>query len=172
MIGTELTASFINKEQHAYSFQTVVTVRVKEKIPLLSITYPGDHKLNRIQRREYVRVETTLDVAVHPLENEFLPFKAVTTDISAGGAALLIPKSTILNQGQEVVVWFSLPFHDEEIDYIKVRGKILRFIQVENERFYKVPLQFFNIDELTRQKLIRFCFQQQIIMRRKGLMAE
>ncbi|WP_052738048.1 flagellar brake protein [Bacillus sp. SA1-12] len=126
----------------------------------------------RIQRREYVRVDTTLDVAVHPLENEFLPFSAVTADISAGGAAILIPNSTQLSQDQELVIWFSLPFQDENIDYIKVEAKILRLIPAENVRFYKVPLQFKNIDELTRQKLIRFCFQQQIQMRRKGLMAE
>ncbi|WP_052738049.1 flagellar brake protein [Bacillus sp. SA1-12] len=43
MLGTELFASFINKEQHAFSFQTVVTGRIKETFPMLSITYPGDH---------------------------------------------------------------------------------------------------------------------------------
>jgi c-di-GMP-binding flagellar brake protein YcgR len=169
MIGTELIASFINKDQHAFRFQTEVTGRVKENIPMISITYPGDDQLIRVQRREFVRIDTSLDVAIHPINNEFKPITAITTDISAGGAAIIVPKYTKLRQDQEIFVWFSLPFQNESIEYIKLNAKIIRFIPAENELFLKAPLQFLNIDEETRQTLIRFCFNQQILLRKKGL---
>lgn len=172
MIGTELTASFIDKSQHAFLFHTEVTGRVKENIPMISLTYPGDAQLIRIQRREFVRIDTSLDVAIHPKNNEFQPFTAVTTDISAGGAALLIQKTTKLKEGQELTIWFTLPFQNETIEYIKIHAKIIRFIPAENDLFLKAPLQFLNMDEATQQTLIRFSFQQQIQMHRKGLPVE
>ncbi|MGM0874017.1 MAG: flagellar brake protein [Bacillota bacterium] len=172
MIGTELIASFVNKDQNAFRFQTEVTGRVKDNIPMISLTYPGDEQLIRVQRRQYVRIDTTLDIAIHPRSNEFQPFTAVTTDISAGGSAIILPKSTKLKQGQEILVWFSLPFQNETIEYIKINAKIIRFIATENELFLKAPLQFIDIDEATRQTVIRFCFNQQILIRRKGLVTE
>jgi c-di-GMP-binding flagellar brake protein YcgR len=172
MIGSELLVSFVNKDQQAFRFQTVVTGRVKDKIPMISLAYPGEDHVNRIQRREFVRIDVTLDVAVHPVNNEFQPFVAVTTDISAGGAAIILPKSTKLKQDQELIVWFSLPFQNEKIEYIKIKAKIVRFLSMENELFQKAPLQFLEIDEATRQTLLRYCFNQQIQLRRKGLIKE
>ncbi|QGQ46715.1 flagellar brake protein [Metabacillus sediminilitoris] len=172
MIGTELSVSFVNKDQQAFRFQTVVTGRVKDRIPMISLAYPGEDDVIRIQRREFVRIDVTLDVAVHPVNNEFQPFVAVTTDISAGGAAIILPKSTKLKQDQELIVWFSLPFQNEKIEYIKIKAKIVRFLPMENESFQKAPLQFLEIDEATRQTLLRYCFNQQIQMRRKGLIKE
>jgi c-di-GMP-binding flagellar brake protein YcgR len=172
MIGTELIASFVNKDQNLFRFQTEVTGRVKDNIPMISLTYPGDEQLIRVQRRQFVRIDTTLDIAIHPKSNEFQPFTAFTTDISAGGSAIILPKSTKLKQGQEILVWFSLPFQNETIEYIKINAKIIRFIATENESFLKAPLQFIDIDEETRQTVIRFCFNQQIQMRRKGLVTE
>ncbi len=173
MIGTELIASFVsNKDQLAFRFQTEVTGRVKENIPMLSLSYPGDDQLIKIQRREYVRITTTLDVAIHPIFNEFQPFTAVTTDISAGGSAILIPKTVKLQKNQELFVWFSLPFQNGAIEHIKVHSKVIRILTVENIVFVKVPLKFIEIDEKTRQTLIRYCFQQQIQMKRKGLKTE
>ncbi|MDQ0232939.1 flagellar brake protein [Metabacillus malikii] len=172
MIGTELVASYITKDQIAYRFQTEVTGRVKDNIPMISLTYPGDEMLVKIQRREYVRIDTSLDVAIHPISNEFEPFTAVTSDISAGGAAILVQRKNKLTVNQEVMVWISLPFYNEQIQHVKVRAKIIRFLDVDNELFVKIPLQFLNIEENVRQTLIRFCFQKQIQMKRKGLIVE
>ncbi|WP_226666899.1 flagellar brake protein [Metabacillus litoralis] len=171
MLGTELIASFVNNES-AYRFHTEVTGRVKENIPMISVTYPGDEHLIRIQRREYVRIDTSLDIAIHPMNREFEPFTAVTSDISAGGAAIILPKTVKVKPNHEVTIWFSLPFQNEKIEYLKLKAKIIRFIDAENEQFVKAPIQFIDLDEVKRQTVIRFCFEQQILMRRKGLIAE
>ena len=39
----------------------------------------------KIQRSQFVRIETAVDVAIHPMNREFEPFTAMTEDISAGG---------------------------------------------------------------------------------------
>ncbi|PGT87152.1 flagellar brake protein [Bacillus sp. AFS040349] len=171
MLGTQLVASFVSNES-VFRFQTEVTGRIKENIPMISLTYPGDDQLIKIQRRQFVRIDANLDVAIHSLHNEFQPFTAVTADISAGGTALLLPKSNILKEKQEIDIWFSLPFQNEGIEYIKVKGKIIRFIPADHDLFVKAPIEFQNIDEDTRQVLIRFCFNQQILIRRKGLTVE
>lgn len=171
IIGTELNASFVLKD-NVYRFQTEVTGRSKEDIPMISLTYPGDDQLVRIQRRQFVRINTNLDIAVHPIENEFQAFTAVTSDISAGGTALLLPKSTSLKKGQEILIWFALPFQKDQMEYIKVKGKIIRFIPADHEVYVKAPIQFLNINEETRQTLLQFCFNQQIQLRRKGLIKE
>lgn len=171
MLGTQLVASFVSNES-VFRFQTEVTGRIKENIPMISLTYPGDDQLIKIQRRQFVRIDANLDVAIYSLQNEFQAFTAVTADISAGGTALLLPKSIKLKEKQEIVIWFSLPFQNEGIEYIKVKGKIIRFIPADHDLFVKAPIEFQNIDEDTRQVLIRFCFNQQILIRRKGLTVE
>ncbi len=171
IIGTELNASFVTND-NVYRFQTEVTGRSKENIPMISLTYPGDNQLIRIQRRQFVRINTNLDVAIHPKENEFEAFTAVTSDISAGGTALLLPKTTKLKKDQEIMIWFALPFHKDQMEYIKVKGKIIRIMPGDHELFVKAPIQFLDINEETRQILLQFCFNQQIQLRRKGLIEE
>lgn len=169
---TELMASFVNKDQDAFCFPTKVIGRVKDAIPMMTITYPGDPNITKIQRREYVRVDTTLDAAVHPMDNEFIPLTTVTTDISAGGTAILLPKTANIHQGQVLNVWFSLPFQNKTVEYIKTCAKVIRLIPMENGQNYKAPLQFVDIDETSRQAIIRFCFQKQIQIRRMGVASE
>ncbi len=171
IIGTELVASFVTND-NVYRFQTEVTGRTKENIPMISLTYPGDHQLIRIQRRQFVRIDTNLDVAIHPIGSEFQAFTAVTSDISAGGTALLLPHTTNLKKDQEILIWFALPFHKDQMEYIRVKGKIIRLIPADHELYVKAPIQFININEETRQILLQFCFNQQIQLRRKGLVEE
>ena len=63
------------------------------------IAYPGNQTLIKVQRRQYVRIPTTVDAAIHPLENEFTPFTTITEDISAGGTLLSMnPQAKGFNQ--------------------------------------------------------------------------
>lgn len=172
MMGTELYVSFVRKDQNAYKFQSEVTGRIKENIPMISLTFPGDDQLIRIQRREYVRVETNIDIAIHSINDEFPPFTAITSDLSAGGTAITIPKDSPLNEGQELNLWFSLPLKDGHIEHFKIKSKVIRIFPAEHPGYLRLPLQFLNIDEKVQQTIIRFCFDQQILMKRRGVVFE
>ena len=57
--GTQLLVSFIDHMKMSYAFQTEVSGRLNKGIPMLKLSYPGDEQLIKVQRREFVRVETT-----------------------------------------------------------------------------------------------------------------
>lgn len=107
--GMQFKASFVGKDESLYLFDTEVTGKVREPIPMLVLSYPRDGKLVRIQRRQYVRVEANVDIAIHPLHGELLPFATITTDISAGGAAIVLPeRAAALLPGTVVEAWLVL----------------------------------------------------------------
>lgn len=93
MNGEQLKISFVEEEsEQAYQFITMVIGKRKETIPLLVLSCPKQEDIVRIQRREFVRINYAIDVAVHPLYNEFAPFNTITNDISAGEHQFLFPK--------------------------------------------------------------------------------
>lgn len=168
--GTELKCSFVH-EHSVYSFETEVVGRVKQNIPMIKLSYPGDEQLMKIQRRQYVRVETPIDIAVHPNNFEFNPFVTVTDDISAGGAAIIVSSKQALTPGQLINTWLVLPLQNGESHYLKFQAKVVRIIPLNNER-NKASLEFLEVDPHKRQLLLRFCFDRQVVMRKKGLLEQ
>lgn len=166
--GTQLKCSFVDQDGVVYLFQSEVLGRVKQKIPMLLLSYPGDGRLIKIQRRQFVRIETSVDVAIHSKHHEFVPFTTVTDDISAGGAAIIATNGAPFVNGQEVICWFVLPMQDGDYHYLKFDSKIVRIISLDKDRI-KISLQFLEISPHERQILLRFCFDQQLMMRKKGL---
>lgn len=166
--GTPLKASFITDSGSHYHFDTEVKGRIKLNIPMVILSYPGEENLIKIQRRQYVRVETSVDVAVHSPKGEFAPFTTVTDDISAGGTALLIDKKSSLKQDMEMECWFVLPMQNGEFEYRKYRGKVVRIIDGQGQ-MNKASIQFFDTSGTDRQMLLRFCFERQLEMKKKGL---
>ncbi|WP_347939853.1 PilZ domain-containing protein [Peribacillus simplex] len=62
----------------------------------------------KIQRRQYVRLDVTLDTAIHPEHTEFTPFRALTEDISAGGASIRLLKGTNIQSVSQLYLWMAL----------------------------------------------------------------
>lgn len=167
--GTQLKVTFVGDDGSVYLFESEIKGKVKQNIPMLILSYPGNEYLIKIQRRQYVRVETPVDVAVYPLNGEFQPFTALTEDISAGGAAaILTGKSELLREGMIVEATFVLPFQSGEYHYKTFRSRIVRIADVSEDR-KKISLQFTEITGQDRQLLIRFCFERQLDIKKKGL---
>ena len=166
--GTPLKANFVTESGSHYFFETEVKGRVKQNIPMVVLSYPGKDHLIKIQRRQYVRVETSVDVAVHSVNGEFSPFTTVTDDISAGGAALLIGKNSSLKPGMKIECWFVLPLQNGEFEYRKFQGEIVRIIEGQGH-MNKASVQFVEATGTDRQMLLRFCFERQLAMKKKGL---
>ncbi|SFF62117.1 c-di-GMP-binding flagellar brake protein YcgR, contains PilZNR and PilZ domains [Halobacillus alkaliphilus] len=166
MEGTEIQASFITEDQSVYCFKTEVVARKKLNIPVLVLTFPPQKDLIRIQRRKYVRVDASIDVAV---QFETQSFTAVTQDISGGGAAILEPFHVQMYKYQRVNLTLVLPMNSGENRYVESEGIVVRIIQQDNGKRNQVSIQFENIFEKQRQLIIRYCFEQQMNMRRKAL---
>lgn len=167
--GTQIKCSFVKKDGTVYSFEAEVVGRIKQNIPMMILSYPGDELLMKIQRRQYVRIETPVDVAVHPNNFEFKPFVTVTDDISAGGAALIVSKDLKFEIGFTVTTWMVFPMKNGEYHYFYFHAKVVRIIPLD-ERRNKVSLEFKDVDSHQRQILLRFCFDRQVALKKKGLL--
>lgn len=167
--GTQLKCSFVAQDGSVYLFETEVVRRVKQNIPMLVLAYPGDENLIKIQRRQFVRVETAVDVAVRPDNAEFKPFVTVTDDISAGGLAIITQRNMTLPADLTLHVWLVMPMQSGEYYYLKMKAKVVRVLSLDEER-NKISLQFTEITPSERQILLRFCFDRQVAMKKKGLL--
>ncbi|MEI2464047.1 flagellar brake protein [Niallia taxi] len=167
--GTQLKVSFVTSHGTVYMFDSEIIGREKQgNIPMLLLHYPPKDQWIKIQRREYVRVETSVDVAITSIHNELKPFATITTDISAGGAAILVPKDSNMKAETIVEPYFVLPMQNGEYYYPKVQAHV-KSIFHHNETHNKAPLEFLEVSPADRQLFLRFCFDRQLSFRKKGL---
>ena len=165
----QLKAYIVSKDNIVYTFYMTIKGRKKIEIPVLVIDYPGEDQLTKTQRRRFVRVPSTVDVAIHPLYEDFTPFTATTLDISAGGIAINAPVDRQFTIGKTVMIWLVLHFDGEESQYIKSKAHIIRVIDEIIDNKQKISLEFDGLTALQRQTLIKFSFNQQLLFRRKGM---
>ncbi|MGG0655573.1 flagellar brake protein [Rummeliibacillus pycnus] len=162
--GGQYRASFVDESKDAHAFKTQVLGRIKSNIPMIMLSFPTDDEIIKIQRREFVRVITPVDVAVE-YDNQFFQF--ITEDISAGGLAILINQPVPFKENDELQITIVLPFNNSNdgIKYVQTTARLVRFIERDNTII--APLQFTNTDDIDRQNIIRFCFERQLQIRKK-----
>jgi len=169
MNGTQLKVNFVTVDGIAYLFHSEILGRKKENnVPMLVLSYPSEDQLIKIQRRRFVRIETGVDVAIHPINNEFSSFTTVSIDFSAGGAAVLFPKSTNIEESAVVKAYFVLPLQNGEYNYLVLDAEVKRVLDY-NENYFKVTLEFIEVTPIDRQTMLRFSFDQQLSLRKKGI---
>lgn len=164
MEGTQLRASFVEDAIAAYAFQTEVLGRVQGNIPMVMLSFPGNDQVIKVQRREFVRVDTPVDMAVE-FEGNFSQF--VAEDISAGGSALIINQPVAFKEGDTISLTISLPFSNGDIKYIQTKASVVRFWVKGEIRI--ASIQFVETDDVDKQQIVRFCFDRQLLKRRKGV---
>lgn len=156
MDGTQLLISFVDNKM-SYAFRAEVTGRLNNGIPMLKLAYPGDDQLIKIQRREFVRVETAIDVAVN---HAGVSSQFVAEDISAGGIALNLGDKEAFEESDIVNVSVVLPYVNDDIKYVRTEAQAVRIWEKDGRRI--ASMQFSEIDTTDRQNIIRFCFERQL----------
>ncbi len=150
-----------------YGFTTEVERALTEPLPLLILKQPK--QFFKIQRRDYVRIETMLSVD-YSIENDeeskdLCVLHVSSRDISGGGIAIIerkvLPVDTIVN----------LNIHLPE-ENLEIKGKVVRWGEVDTSptKKYWMGVQFINISERERQKIIHYIFKRQRELRSKGLL--
>lgn len=161
---------YFNKE--IYGFKTTVIGRKIDKIFIILLAHPS--KIKTVQRRNYVRVPISLEISFAIVEkeknltnlndNRYEFFNVTTMDISGGGISVISDKS--IRYGDHVMV--KLPILDETLTIL---GKIVRIDKKEdNKKNYGVS--FLNIDNRTRDRIIRYIFQKMRDYIKKGVGGE
>lgn len=164
--GHSLIVQFVGKDKVFYQFKTKIVECQLEDLPKLIIRKPK--KIERIQRRKFVRIQTALDIAVHSVNKTFHPFTTVSYDISGGGLSIIVPANTQLLKNDLVKIFIVLPMGKQTNHYISTKAKVLR-LQKNKDRITLASLQFKNIYDVDQQKIVQFCLAKQREMRRKEL---
>lgn len=165
--GTQFKASFVDKEKNVYTFRTELLGRKIENIPVLMISSPKEDEIHKVQRREYVRVETMLDAAITNSSDSYPPFNSVVLDVSAGGMLLSLPIGHSVKSGDKLDCLVVLPMQSGEKYYLDLSCVVLRVLDSHSYSRERASLQFDQITQKDRQHIIRFCFEQQLLMKKK-----
>jgi len=162
--GSQFRVTFNNENKQSYAFKTEVLGRKVGNIPMIMLACPPTEEFIKIQRREFVRVETAVDVAV---ENNNIFHQYVTEDISAGGMLLNVTNGANFNDGEVVNLLIVLPFLNGEIYYVQTEALVVNIFERDSRRY--ASIQFSGTDETDKQHIVRFCFERQLQFRKKEL---
>ncbi|MEK5146844.1 flagellar brake domain-containing protein [Psychrobacillus sp. FSL K6-4615] len=164
MDGMQLRASFVEESKAVYAFQTEVLGKKSQKIPMIKLALPPDSEFLRIQRRDFVRVNTSIDISVQ-FEEERYQF--VTDDISAGGTGIILNTPVNFQASDEVSLLIPLLFNNGDIKYVSTLAQVIRIW--DKGSLTIASLHFTDTDDLDKQQIVRFCFERQLLIRKKTL---
>jgi len=162
--GAQFRAIFNTESKESYTFNTEVLGRKAGNVHMIMLACPPKEDFLKIQRREYVRVETPVDIA---LLFEGYKYQLVAEDISAGGVAVHIKTPVEFKDGDEVQVLVVLPFTNGEIRYVETEAVIVRIFERDGVQI--ASIRFTDTDEVDQQHIVRFCFERQVLIRKKEL---
>jgi c-di-GMP-binding flagellar brake protein YcgR len=146
------------------SFEVVVRKREERPSPCLHLTWP--EKIERIQRRNDVRVDVLVRVVATPEQPQGERISGTTTNLSAGGARLVLPQ--LLEPGTEVPLQLHLP----ETGVRECTARVIRSGETGDERVvlaYWTAVEFVRIDDSARKDITKFVFDIQRDQLRRGL---
>jgi len=159
---------FFSDNMTVFSFRSRVVANVPERLSMLILEAPDT--LEKIQKREYVRVPINLN-ALFSFKNEEDEIKEVwlkTRDLSGGGLMLVSNKAIAINKGAKVSLTFQL-----ESENISTNAELMRiFMELDISGIERqiLGVKFLNLSEKNRQTIIKFLFQRQIDLRKRGLL--
>lgn len=131
---------------------------------MILLACPPAEEFIKIQRREYVRVETPVDIAI---EHEGQKFQLAAEDISAGGSLIHIKSPVNFTEGDTVKAFVVLPFINGEIRYVETDARVVNVFN-RNEMMM-ASLNFTDTDDYDKQQIVRFCFERQVMIRKKEM---
>ncbi len=122
--GAQFRVTFNDESKQSFAFNTEVLGRKNGNIPMIMLSCPPDEEFIKIQRREFVRVETPVDVAVE-YDNRFT--QLVADDISAGGVLLALQGSVNFKMGMKLRLTIVLPYTNGEIRYVQTDALVVTY---------------------------------------------
>lgn len=154
-----------------YTFKAKVLDRnINDNIELIRIKVEGD--IQRIQRRQFFRFECTVPVSyrviqsLNPIKYKEMECKeTVSKDLSGGGLCIKLTEE--LNKDELLECELKLG-EELKINFI---GKVIRLTKYDSQGKYKYEagVEFQRIHDKDRDAVIKYIFEQQRKLRKKGL---
>ncbi|WP_026893831.1 flagellar brake protein [Clostridiisalibacter paucivorans] len=164
-INSIIEVMYIKKNKGRFKFNAKVTDRALKRIYKLQIKKQG--KIKKVQERDYYRLSFTKDLKKVFRPNnkkESIEEECITEDISGNG--LKIKSNYNHDIGDIILCEFDL---DKKVYTIQCEIVRKDFIDLEEYKF-SLGLKFKNISMEDREEIVKYIFEQQRKMRKKGLM--
>lgn len=165
--GAELDVIFL-KEKDTYMFKAVVTGRKNtEPIPMLWVKPVS--QIEKIERRSFFRMECKLPVRYHIIGSteekdteEIQMLDCYTRDISGGGVCLVTEEA--YEPGTKIRASLKI---GKQIGFI---GTVVRSVQIREKGkiLYEIGVEYKQIENRDREKIISYIFEKQREKIRKG----
>lgn len=164
--GTKVKINYVDNTA-VYSFYSEIMVLGSGTPHTVTVGKPIG--LNRIQRRNFVRLDIKLKVISNKIDEETSKnesFTATTIDISGGGILFGCNTELCVGQTLEATVFLS------DNQTVNAIGRVVRSIEnsASSKQRFSVGFEFTSIRESERDKIIKFIFNQQRVLRNKGLL--
>jgi len=171
-VGNRLTMYYQSKDHGQFMFDTTIIDRKKDQIDLLILQLPAPSLITKAQRRSFLRVPTSIETSFQindDLNNEW--FLVKTIDLSGGGMQIVLTNPDHFREKMKLKGWLVLPFPQEDkIEHVLYQAEIVRIlIPNETTKVRWASLKFTSITENTRARIIRYCYQRQVQLRKKGM---
>lgn len=162
----ERISIFSPSKDAVYKVDGEVIKRQIEPIPLLYIAVNGE--VVRVQRRNFVRVPIVLKT-IYTVKSSGKLYDTYTKDISGGGMKIVLPE--ILNTNEILQIRIELPTPEGPINCegeVRWIDKEERLVGDKVEENIYAGIEFVLIEEKDRDRLIRFLFDYQRKLIKKG----
>lgn len=157
----------IPKKEGVYEFDTVVLEKRYEKISIIRLKAVSE--LKKTQRRGYYRLKLTRTIKIkksndNDNENSGNYHEAILSDISGGGALFFAKLEMSLND----LVGLEIKIDEKNILFLK--GIIKRkMFNIEKSFLFEYGVEFKNMKRSDRDTLIKFIFNEQRKLLKRGL---
>ena len=168
-LGEEIRVCYF-RPHGQYWFQAKVIDRYKQD-NIYSFKIQKISEVTRLQRRNYFRLQKTIPVKVDIFslndKETINTLYGYTLDIGGGGLAIVLDSS--ISRNTKVKCTFTLD-SSSNIGTIQTKGKVIRSNPSQNmEDKFEVGICFEDISDQLRDEIIKFIFEEQRRLRKKGL---
>ena len=147
-----------------YRFSRRLLAKRSAAVPLWEIALP--HGAKKLQQRNYVRLDVMVPVTVYVPDERGRerPLRAVTKDLSGGGALVVLREKLL--PGGKCFLLLEVP----DSEPIRTAAEIVRVDQPQSDNnVYWTAVRFLALPECDRDTIIHFIFKKQLELKRKGL---
>ena len=159
--GTKVKLTYWD-ETAAYSFEGKVLRRIAVPVPMFVVELPNC--VTKVQRRSFIRVPALYPVTFQSVTKEGLSdfYQATMLDLSGGGMRFLTEER--VESKALLYTHLTLPNGD-----LRTPVRVCRVNKVEDSKRYMVAVEFWDLQERERDRIIICIFEIQRAMLKKGL---
>ncbi len=162
-LGDELSAYYISEDGVKSFFNSHVTGFKEDVVKLVRIRKPDPGSVTKVQRRNFLRVAAELEIAISM--SSHVHFIGLTDDVGGGGISFLVDARWPVKQETILDCWLLVPFRNGSIDHAQFKAEVIRVKPLETKN--QIMVKFTSISDGERQKIIRYCFERQLDIRKK-----